>query len=88
MTDMGTVVEISGWWVGGSPILAIQLFQVIRYYSNDFLYSQIKSNQAYQIQFRYKHIGREIRVVGGRQSSINNTAIPDFYVLLQVSPCH
>jgi len=47
MTDMGTVVETSGWWVGGSPILAIQLFQVIRYYSNDSLYSQIKSNQAY-----------------------------------------
>jgi len=22
MTDMGTVVETSGWWVGGSPIIS------------------------------------------------------------------
>lgn len=69
MTDMGTVVETSGWVVGGSPILAIQLFQVIRYYSNDSLYLQIKRNQVYQIQFRHKHIGRELGWwVGGSQA--------------------
>lgn len=43
MTDMGTVVETSGWWVGGSPILAIQLFQVIRYYSNDSFIHRLRA---------------------------------------------